>query len=100
MAYIFGSEEFTAQQKFNPNTNIMKDQNYFQSGEARSGFAYISDSEIQTFFQSIIPSENISEHKYKRRRMSKAASTPEPGVVRKRGRPRKQPVELFVGQVA
>jgi hypothetical protein len=80
----------------------MKTIPYFAPNEMTGGFAYISENEIQSFFNSINNSENISEHKYRRRKLSKAASAPEPGVVRKRGRPRKHQnySEKFQNQVA
>jgi hypothetical protein len=71
----------------------MKKNLHFQQEQGVGGFAYISDSEIQTFYSMDSGSENLSEHKYKRRKLNKTGSSVEPGVVRKRGRPRKYPVQ-------
>jgi hypothetical protein len=78
----------------------MKRHAIFTHREITGGFAYISENEIQSFFNSINTSENISEHKYRRRKLSKTASQPEPGVVRKRGRPRKYPVQSMMTEHA
>jgi hypothetical protein len=71
----------------------MQDQKLFHPETTMTGgFAFISESEIQHFYHSNNSSENISEHKYRRRKLSKTASAPEPGVIRKRGRPRKHAI--------
>ena len=70
----------------------MKTKKQFSIGDSLGGFAYISENEIQTFYNTMNFSENISEHKSSRRKLNKTSTSTDPGVERKRGRPRKNNV--------